>query len=97
MFYIVRYNASLAALGIDPLRVNADLRNFAQAAGKRFGLTPQEAVILTILQFPPVVQDEVDPRLVQIWVTEGKVNLDKQSVQEAVDRLGWPLVPRGLF
>jgi hypothetical protein len=95
MFYTVRYNASLAALGIDPRRVNPDLRTFAQTMGNRFGLTPQEAVILTVMQFPPTIQAEIDPRLVQVWVTDGKVSLDKQSVQEAVERLGWDLVPKG--
>ena len=94
MFYVVRYNAALAALGIDPLRVNAEMRMFAQRVGSQLGLTPQEAVLVTLTQMPLDEQFEMNPALVQVWVDDGKVSLEKDDIKRALSRLGWVMFPR---
>jgi hypothetical protein len=48
MFYAVRVNIALAALGIDPSDINEIHRQATQIAGEGLNYSPQEAALLLL-------------------------------------------------
>ena len=92
MFYTVRFNASLAALGINPQNLNPELRRLGQEFGSKFGLSPQEAVLMTLSEMPMESRPSVAEIFVQIWIDDGKVDFHKEDMQSIFMRLGlWAL------
>jgi hypothetical protein len=67
------------------------LRQYAQKAGKEIHLTPQEAVLLLLTQLPPASLLDLDREEIRHWIKSGKVNVDKGSVNEIIERIGWAI------
>jgi len=91
VFYVVRVNAAVAGLGIDPQRVPANLRQFAQALGKSMGATPQETALMLISQLPLHMHSAADIKVASLWIAEGRIRRDNPAIEEAIHNLGWNL------
>ncbi|MBE0564198.1 MAG: hypothetical protein IH622_25760 [Ochrobactrum anthropi] len=91
MFYTIRFNAALAALGIDPSTIPADLRQIGQSRGKAAGCSPQEAVLVILSELPLEVKMMADLRAVYIWARDGKVRTDNPIIQTVALNLGLEL------
>jgi hypothetical protein len=91
MFYAIRVNAAIAALGVDPRSVPLDLRQQAQEMGKRSGCTPQETALMLISQLPLYIHSAADIRVANLWVRERKVRRENPAIYEAMMNLGWNL------
>ena len=63
MFFTIRFNAALAALGINPTLVPAEYREIGQVHGKMAGCTPQEAVLITLAELPMELQMMGNPMI----------------------------------
>ena len=88
MFWVVRYNNALANLGINPARVNPNLRELSQHAGRACGYSPQETALLTISQLPLSERINLNLTPVRIWVRNNKVNQRAVEVRDAMIELG---------
>jgi hypothetical protein len=91
MFYTFRVNAAVAALGIDPRHVPADLRQLAQQMGKQSGATPQEAALMLVSQLPLYINSAADIRVANLWMQERKVRRENPAIDTAIQNLGWNL------
>jgi hypothetical protein len=91
MFYTVRFNASLAAIGINPTLVPSQYRELGQVQGKANRCTPQEAVILVLGELPIDFHMIANPNVAKLWVHQGKLDLDNRAIQLALLNIGWEL------
>ena len=91
MFFTIRFNAALAALGINPTLVPAEYREIGQVHGKMAGCTPQEAVLITLAELPMELQMMGNPMIAKLWVHDGKVRLHNPAIQVALLQIGWEL------
>jgi hypothetical protein len=89
MFYAVRVNVAIAALGINPSHVNQVQRQAAQMLGQTMGHTPQEVALLLLTQMPFTVQGMVDPRIARGWAAKRKINIHRRDIDDALCLLGW--------
>lgn len=89
MFFIVRFNSALAALGIDPRHVSPELRHIGQDAGKLAGCTPQEAAIITLGEMPRETHFNARPDAAIGWAAKGKLDLGNPAIKTAIDQIGW--------
>jgi hypothetical protein len=89
VFYVIRVNAAIARLGINPQHVPADLRQRAQEMGKSMGATPQEAALMLVSQLPIAIRAPADYRVVKLWVRERRIRVENPAMQQAAANLGW--------
>lgn len=89
MFYILRVNAAIARLGINPQHVPADLRQRAQEMGNSMGATPQEAALMLVSQLPPAIRAPVNYRVAKLWVIKRRIRVENPHIQQAAANLGW--------
>ncbi|MER9374250.1 hypothetical protein [Mesorhizobium sp. M0491] len=88
MFFVIRFNAALAGLGISPTLVPAEYRELGQTLGKKSGCTPQEAALMVLANLPADIQRSANPQVANLWMHEGKVR-PNPAMQEAMSRIGW--------
>ncbi|WP_143748730.1 hypothetical protein [Mesorhizobium sophorae] len=88
MFFVIRFNAAFAALGINPTLVPADYRELGQTLGKQSGCTPQEAALMVLVNLPADIQRRANPEAVNVWMREGKVR-PNPAMHEALSKIGW--------
>lgn len=91
MFFTIRFNAALAALGINPSLVPPECREIGQTHGKAAGCTPQEAVLIVLGELPLDLKMMANPAVAKLWLHQGKVRLDNSALQVALLRIGWEL------
>jgi hypothetical protein len=86
MLWIWRFNASLAALGINPASIPPHLRELGQQ-GKKVGATPQDAVVVLLSELPVELIEPMNPLGLRVWVKEGKLNVWNPTIYMAIKRI----------
>lgn len=88
-FYPVKVNMALAAMAVPPTQFDGVWRSGMQEIGKSGGLTPQETALVIVgyglgINYP----DDVEIAIAT-WRHEGKINIDKPEVVEALSKMGF--------
>ena len=88
-FYPVKVNAALASMAVPPTQFNGEWRSGMQQIGKEGGLTPQETALVIVgyglgINYPDDVETAIG-----LWRHEGKINLSKPEVIEALSKMGF--------
>lgn len=88
-FYPVKVNAALAAMAVNPKQFEGVWRSGMQQIGKAAGLTPQETALVIVghglgINYPDDVETAIG-----VWRHEGKINLAKPEVIEALSKMGF--------
>lgn len=91
MLYPVKVNMALAAMNISPTTFDGKHRSHLQKVCKAAGLTPQEAALVIVadqlgINYPYDVETAIG-----VWRHEGKINLEKPEMREALDRMGFAI------
>lgn len=89
MFYTLRFNNSIAALGINPMAVPKELRNVAQVHGSASGCTPQEAVMIMLSNLPFEISSRANPLVAEVWIVDRKIRMENRVMQQACVTIGW--------
>ncbi len=92
-FYPVKVNAALAGMGVPPTQFNGEWRSGMQQIGKEAGMTPQETAVAIVahglgINFPMDVENAIG-----VWRAEGKVDISKPDVREALAKMGFSVDP----
>lgn len=89
MLYPMKVNMALAAMNISPTIFDGKLRSRLQEVCKAAGLTPQEAALAIVAhQLGINYPDDVETAI-RVWRQEGRINLEKPEMREALDRMGF--------
>lgn len=88
-FYPVKVNTALAAMAVNPNQFEGVWRSGMQEIGKTAGLTPQETALVIVgyglgINYPDDVETAIG-----VWRHEGKINLAKPEVIEALSKMGF--------
>lgn len=92
MVFVVRVNAALARLGVNPTDIPSHARQAAQDFGHEFGLTAQETAVLLVewcpedLLSPAVTTAKTSATLT--WEQEGKYKADRVRRAHDAIRMG---------
>jgi hypothetical protein len=82
--YAFKFNKALAAMSIPPNAFTSDVRSDVQLWGQANGLTPEEAVVAMVAQAFGLDAPPTFELAIRVWTAEGKVNLEKPSLAEAL-------------
>lgn len=88
MFYVLRANMSISALGIRTQLIAPEFRQMMQNAGMEAGNTPQEVAIRTVSQLPLGLRLDWNTAPITRWIRQGKVNPDDREMRRAFLDLG---------
>lgn len=89
MFYIFRFNAAMAGLGVDPRFISQEYRAIGQQLGKAAGCNPKEAALLVLGEMPLAVQATANPAIAKLWASQGKIDISNPALKAAFINLGW--------
>lgn len=84
LVYSFKFNSALAAMSIPPSTFSGDVRADMQLLGQRHGLTPQEAAIALVAKSMGLNAPAYFEVALMVWTKEGKVNLEKPAMIEAL-------------
>lgn len=93
MFYFVKVNLAIAALGFNPNDLKPEFRQLAQDYGKAAGYSPEEAALMVCSQLPLMYQMQLNPAVARGWIRAKKVNSTDPQIEQAIFDLRWD----GLF
>jgi len=88
-FYPLKVNWALGEMGVSPKQFDGEWRSGMQQIGKAGGLTPQETALVIVgyglgINYPDLVEIAIG-----VWRHEGKINLSKPEIIEALDKMGF--------
>ncbi len=84
MFYSWRFDRALAALGYNPRYMPVLHRQAGLISGRSLGDTPQEAALLLMSVESVDRRRRPNSKLMQRWILQGKIDLNKPHVHEAL-------------
>ena len=88
MFFRMRVNFALVALGLDPAQVDTTFRQTMQVVGQRSGNSPHEVALWIASQLPLRDRASVNPAPIKAWIRTRKINSTDPEIQMALSRLG---------
>ena len=91
--YPFKVNVALAAMACPPNQFDGEWRSGMQQIGKAAGLTPQETALVIVghgmgINYPHDVEVSIG-----IWRQDGKVNIRKPEVNDALHKMGFAVSP----
>lgn len=79
-----KVNKAIAAIGLDPMRVPAEMRQKIQDWGKANALTAEETAFVIVARVAGMNAPPSMETAMQVWTREGKLNLEKPAVIEGL-------------
>lgn len=93
MRFVVKVNAALARMDVDPREIPSQARQTMQDLGRQSGLTSEETAVLLVEQVPddqlPLAVTSAKHLSKWTWEMEGKYRPDRVSaIREALEKAG---------
>jgi len=91
--YPLKVNIALAAMAVPPNQFDGVWRSGMQQIGKAAGLSPQETALVIVahglgINYPMDVETAI-----AVWPHEGRIDVDKPEVHDAMFRMGFDVGP----
>jgi hypothetical protein len=88
MLYKWRFERALRDLGYDPGGLSRSNRQSGISNARVSGDTPQEAAIIFVATMPVQRRRRPNPKTMNNWVRQGKLDLKKGHIRHALEKVG---------